>query len=65
MPLPRLFNPKWSVPPSMQCTSMRGKTRCVLTRGHAGWHHDGSWLEWLADSERQAAYKIDRRLRPK
>ena len=43
----------------MQCTSMRGKTRCVLSRGHAGWHTDGAWAEWLADEERKAAYRLD------
>lgn len=56
MPLPRLFNPKWS---SMRCTAMRGKSRCIYTVGHAGWHHDGAWAEWLADDERKAAYKQD------
>lgn len=43
----------------MRCTAMKGKARCVMMTGHAGWHTDGSWLEWLADNERKAAFKQD------
>lgn len=42
-----------------RCTGMKGKVRCCLTQGHSGWHHDGAWLEWLADQEREALYEID------
>lgn len=40
----------------VRCTAMKGKTRCCLTQGHSGWHHDGSWLEWLAGDGRKAEY---------
>lgn len=43
----------------MQCPSMHGNTRCMLMQGHAGWHTSGAWLEWLADKERKAQYKMD------
>lgn len=43
----------------MRCTAMKGKARCVMLYAHAGWHHDGAWLEWLADDERKAAFQQD------